>query len=253
MEIQEIKSVLEALLFSADKPLSLAQIGKALDGVERKSLHQLLDELRSEYDAEGRGFRLGEIAEGWQMSTRPHHGAFIRKLNRAKGAGRLSKPALESLAIIAYKQPITKAEIEGIRGVNSDGVLYSLLERRLVRTVGRKDVAGRPLLYGTTREFLQTFGLKDLSELPKLAELKDLLKQDEANAELWSINEQGELIPKSAEEFLKGQEAAAAQPGEEAAAQAPPPGGEGPEGEEEEEGEDDEDEDDDEDDDETDE
>jgi segregation and condensation protein B len=203
LEIADIKSVLEALLFTSDKPVSLAQMAKVLEGVERKTLHQLLDELRADCERENRGFRLVEIAEGWQLATRPEHAAFIRKLTGSKAAGRLTRPSLETMAIIAYKQPITKAEVEGIRGVNSDGVMHSLLERRLIRTVGRKDVVGRPLLYGTTRDFLMTFGLKDLGELPRLSELNDLLKQDSINAELWEIDAQGQVVPRQAEDFLK--------------------------------------------------
>lgn len=202
MEILELKASVEALLFASEKPMALAQLASTLDGSERKAVHQVLDELRSDYDEQKRGFRLVEIAEGWQLVSRPQHAAIIRRLNRAKGANRLSRPALESLAIIAYKQPLTRTDIENIRGVNSDGVMHNLLERRLVRTVGRKDVVGRPLLYGTTREFLQIFGLKDLAELPKLTELKELLRQ-EPEAELWDVGPDGKLIEKHPEDFVK--------------------------------------------------
>ena len=200
LDIQAVKAAAEAVLFASERPLTLAQITGALEGVERKVVHQILDELRSEYDEQNRGFRLAEIAEGWQLITRPGHAAVIRRLHRIKSANRLTRPALETLAIIGYKQPLTKAEIEAIRGVNSDGVMHSLLERRLVRTVGRKDVAGRPLLYGTTREFLQAFGLKDLSELPKLTELKELLKQA-PEGELWEVGDDGKLREKPLEEL----------------------------------------------------
>jgi segregation and condensation protein B len=206
LEITEVKATLEALLFASDKPLGLSQVAKIVDGAERKVLHQCLDELRAEYEEAGRGFKLAEVAEGWQMVTRPQHAAAIRKLARAKSANRLSRPSLETLAIIAYRQPLTKAEVEAIRGVNADGVLSSLLEKKLARTVGRKDVPGRPLLYGTTREFLHMFGLKDLNELPRLAELKDLLKQDSAG-EMWELDEKGVLVEKKAEDFLKDPEA----------------------------------------------
>lgn len=202
MEISELKAAVEALLFASDKPLTQAQLASTLDGAERKAVHQVLDELRAEYDDQKRGFKLMEIAEGWQLVSRPQHASVIRRLNRSKGANRLSRPALESLAIIAYKQPLTKTDIENIRGVNSDGVMHNLLERRLVRTVGRKDVVGRPLLYGTTREFLQVFGLKDLQELPKLTELKELLQQ-EPEAELWDIGPDGKLTEKNPEDFVK--------------------------------------------------
>jgi len=196
----------------------------------------------NEYDESSRGFRLTEIAEGWQLVSRPQHAAIIRRLNRVKGANRLSRPALESLAIIAYKQPLTKTDIENIRGVNSDGVMHNLLERRLVRTVGRKDVVGRPLLYGTTREFLQVFGLKDLAELPKLTELKELLRQ-EPEAELWDIGPDGKLTEKHPEDLLKAPsdellEAKAAESPETEVARESEPGAEEAEDEEEEDDED---------------
>jgi segregation and condensation protein B len=200
LDIQAVKAAVEAVLFASEKPLTLAQVTGALEGVERKVVHQVLDELRAEYDEQGRGFRVAEIAEGWQLLTRSQHAAVIRRLHRMKSANRLTRPSLETLAIIGYKQPLTKAEIEAIRGVNSDGVMHSLLERRLVRTVGRKDVAGRPLLYGTTREFLQAFGLKDLGELPKLTELKELLKQA-PEGELWEVGDDGKLREKPLEEL----------------------------------------------------
>ena len=144
LDIQAVKAAAEAVLFASERPLTLAQITAALEGEERKVVHQVLDELRTEYDEQGRGFRLAEIAEGWQLLTRPGHANVIRRLHRIKAANRLTRPSLETLAIIGYKQPLTKAEIEAIRGVNSDGVMASLLDRRLVRTVGRKDAVGRP-------------------------------------------------------------------------------------------------------------
>jgi segregation and condensation protein B len=200
LDILAVKASVEAALLASERPLTLAQLTSALEGTERKLVHQVLDELRAEYDGQGRGFRLAEIAEGWQLLTRPQHAGVIRRLYRVKAANRLTRPALETLAIIAYKQPLTKAEIEAIRGVGSDGVMQNLLERRLVRTVGRKDAAGRPLLYGTTREFLQAFGLKDLGELPKLTELKELLKQ-EPEGDLWEVGEDGKLQQRAMDEL----------------------------------------------------
>lgn len=200
MDIQAVKAAVEAALFASERPLTLAQLTAALEGAERKVVHQVLDELRAEYDEQARGFRLAEIAEGWQLLTRPSHAGVIRRLHRIKSSNRLTRPALETLAIISYKQPLTKAEIESIRGVGSDGVMQNLLERRLVRTVGRKDAVGRPLLYGTTREFLQAFGLKDLGELPKLTELKELLRQ-EPEGELWEVGEDGKLHEKAMEDL----------------------------------------------------
>lgn len=200
MDIQAVKASVEAALFASERPLTLAQLAASVEGTERKVVHQVLDELRAEYDTQARGFRLAEIAEGWQLLTRPQHAGVIRRLHRIKSANRLTRPALETLAIISYKQPLTKAEIEAIRGVGADGVMQNLLERRLVRTVGRKDAVGRPLLYGTTREFLQAFGLKDLGELPKLTELKELLKQ-EPEGELWEVGGDGKLQQRSLDEL----------------------------------------------------
>ena len=202
LEIHELKSAVEALLFSSDKPLSVTYLAKVLDGAERKVVHGLLDELRSEYDDQSRGFRLVEIAEGWQILSRPQHAGFIRRMNRTKGLQRITRAALETLAIIAYKQPLTKGEIEQIRGVNSDAVVNSLLERKLIRTVGRKDVVGRPLLYGTTAEFLEAFGLKDLSEMPALTELNELLKAEE-DSDLFEVGDDGRLREKDIKDFLK--------------------------------------------------
>lgn len=210
LDLNEIKPALEAVLLASDKPVPMAQLAKALD-VERKVLGQTLEELAQEYDQQARGFRLVEIAEGWQLATRPQFANAIRKMNRTKAANRLTRPGLETLAIVAYRQPMTKAEVEAIRGVSSDGVINSLLERRMIRTVGRKDVVGRPLLYGTTREFLQAFGLKDLAELPKLTELKDLLKADPAG-ELWEMDETGNLVEKRPEDLLNQPEAAGEAP-----------------------------------------
>lgn len=170
MEIKEKKSLVEALLFVSGEPLTLGELKNSTDLPEAE-LKQLLDEMIAEYTERNSGLLIIEIANGYQIVTNPHYAQWIKKLKNTAASGKLSMPALETLAIIAYKQPIIKAELEQIRGVNSDGVIKTLLDRRLIKIMGRKEVPGKPLLYGTTREFLQYFGLKDLTELPTISEL----------------------------------------------------------------------------------
>jgi segregation and condensation protein B len=173
MEHDQLKSILESLLFASDMPLTVMRLAEVIDGAERKEIAAALAEMQSEYDAAGRGFRLSEVAGGYQMRTARENADWVKKLYRDRPA-RMSKATLETLAIIAYKQPITRAEMEAIRGVDVDGVVATLLDRRLIRIVARKDVAGRPFLYGTTSEFLQLFNLKDLSQLPTLKEMEEM-------------------------------------------------------------------------------
>ncbi|MGI6064996.1 MAG: SMC-Scp complex subunit ScpB [Bacillota bacterium] len=158
----DIKAAIECLLFVANEPLSVEKIAEIVE-ISPKDVQILLEEIR-QYD-QGRGFELVEIGGGWQMCTRPELSGFVEKLYRPK-VDTLSKAALETLAIVAYRQPVTRAEIEGIRGVKIDGVLSTLLEKNLVREVGRKSTPGKPILYGTTVEFLRYFGLNTLEELP---------------------------------------------------------------------------------------
>ena len=173
MERDQLKSIVESLLFASEAPLTLKQFGEVLEGVERKEIASILTEMQAEYDAAGRGFRLSEIAGGFQLRTARENADWVKKLYRDRPA-RMSRATLETLAIIAYKQPLTRAEMEAIRGVDVDGVVATLLDRRLIRIVARKDVPGRPFLYGTTPEFLQLFNLKDLSQLPTLKEMEEM-------------------------------------------------------------------------------
>jgi segregation and condensation protein B len=170
MEVKEKKSLIEALLFVSGEPITLAALKSSADLPEAE-IKQLLDELTAEYRERDGGVLIVEIANGYQMVTNPSCAQWIRKFKNTSTSNKLSLPALETLAIIAYNQPIIKAEVEQIRGVNSDGVVKTLLDKRLVKIMGRKEVPGKPLLYGTTREFLQYFGLKDLTELPTIKEL----------------------------------------------------------------------------------
>lgn len=165
------KHSLEAILFAADQPVSLAKLAQLCPApVEPASLRSMLEELAGEY--EGRAVRLREVAGGWQFCTRPEYGEWVKKFIQAEARQKLSRAALETLAIIVYRQPITKTEIEALRGVDSSGVLKTLLERRLIKVLGRKQVIGRPILYGSSREFLQYFGLRDLTDLPRPDEME---------------------------------------------------------------------------------
>ncbi len=185
MEDRELDAVLEALLFAAGEPLAFNRLNEVLgealapppdtDGPSpRVRLTQALQRLAQRFGDPAGGLMLVEIGGGHQLLTRPQHARWIRALDRARSASRLSRSALETLAIAAYKQPLTRADVEAIRGVDSANVLKTLMERRLVRILGRREGVGRPILYGTTREFLQYFGLKDLAELPPLKEFADV-------------------------------------------------------------------------------
>ncbi len=170
----DLKRIVEAVLFAAETPLSLAQICQVLETKDKAPVQTAIEELCREYDYLERAFDLVEVAGGWRLRTRPDMAFWLRKLKR-QSATRLSRASLETLAIIAYKQPVLKAEIERIRGVEVSGVLRMLMEKDLVRVVGRKDLPGRPLIYGTTKRFLEVFDLKDLTDLPTLEEMQDLL------------------------------------------------------------------------------
>jgi segregation and condensation protein B len=173
VEYLQWKAVIESLLFVSEGPLSLDQIKEVLGEVSKKEIQRLLSELKEDYERAQRGFTLVEVAEGFQLRTRPQHAEWIKKLKKTKPLA-LSRPALETLAIVAYKQPVVRTDIEKIRGVDSGGVLHTLLERKLIRILGKKDVPGKPLVYGTSKHFLEMFGLKDLSSLPTLKDLEGL-------------------------------------------------------------------------------
>ena len=152
--------------------------------VAQEQIEAQLQALRQEYDERNAGVTLAEVAGGYQFATRPENAAWIRKFKAVKISSKLSRPALETLAIVAYKQPITRTEVETLRGVNIGGIMRNLMERRLVKIVGKKDVPGKPMMYGTTMEFLQYFGLKDLSALPTLKEFQELEAGEEVMEEV---------------------------------------------------------------------
>ncbi len=158
--------VVEGLLFASDTPLEAERIREVLDLESAEAARELVEELRARY--QDRGLQIVEVGGGYRMITRPELAPWLVRLSRARTKTRLSRPALETLAIVAYKQPVSRPEVDAIRGVNSEGVLENLLERRLIRITGRKDAPGRPYLFETTREFLVAFGLRDLADLPKV-------------------------------------------------------------------------------------
>ncbi len=171
--MDDLKNILESLLFVADEPLALERLRKIIPEVDTPQIRQAMSDLAAEYDARNTSFYLDEIAGGYQLRTRPAYTEWIQRLVQPKPA-RLSRAALETLAIIAYKQPVLRADIEHIRGVDSGGVLRMLMERKLIRILGRKEIPGRPLIYATTKLFLEVFGLKDLKELPTPQEIESL-------------------------------------------------------------------------------
>ncbi len=173
MEREEVKSIIESLLFVADGPVTLQRFQVVIEGSNKDQIRSALVELQKELENGPRGVRLVEVAGGYQMRTAKGNAEWVKKFLGGRPA-RMGRATLETLAIIAYRQPITKAEIEAIRGVDVDGVISTLLERELVRAVARKDVPGRPFLYGTTQQFLELFNLKDLTQLPTLKEMDEI-------------------------------------------------------------------------------
>ena len=170
----ELKPIIEALIFASPDPLTPKTLFKLLDGEPQEDVERALDALQADYDERG-GLQMVQVAGGYQICTRPEFHEWVRRLFHEHSKQRLSVQALETLAVIAYKQPITGPEIAEIRGVNTSAVLGTLLERQLVKVVGRKPVVGRPFLYATTREFLNRFGLSDLGDLPKVEEMAEAL------------------------------------------------------------------------------
>ncbi len=173
--LDQLKAIIEALVFASPDPLTPKTLYALLDGEPREQIDAALEALKADWAARSGGLKLVEVAGGYQIVTRPELSEWVRRLFHEHRVTKLSVQALETLAVIAYKQPITAPEIAEIRGVNTAGVLATLLERRLIKIVGRKPVVGRPFLYATTREFLDRFGLKDLSDLPKVEDLADVL------------------------------------------------------------------------------
>ncbi len=214
MEEIQIKAVIEALVFVSESPVGLESIREVLGDIPKKDLQRILAEMTEDYKTAPRGFSLMEVGGGYQFRTRTEYAEWVKKLKKIKPFA-LSQPSLETLAIVAYKQPVLRTEIEKIRGVDSGGVLRTLLEKKLIKILGKKDVPGKPLVYGSSKRFLEMFGLKDLSGLPTLKDLAGLgppppqeevlplegsraeeeetaLREEEANSEEMDESEGGE-------------------------------------------------------------
>ena len=174
--MEDLKNIIESILFVAEEPLTVDRIKRVVDEADTSEIRSALQELIAEYDARQGGFYLREVAGGFQFRTQQEYTEWVRRLLAPKPA-RLSRAALETLAIIAYKQPVIRSDVEHLRGVDCGGVLRVLLERRLIRVLGRKNIPGRPLIYGTTRRFLEVFDLKDLKDLPSTEEIESVAKE----------------------------------------------------------------------------
>ena len=178
MERDELKSIVENVLLAADQPVNAAELEKIfLNTAEKNDLQLILEELKEEYQS--RNLQILEVADGYQLCTRHEFNEWIRKFLKRDRSSRLSQPSLDTLSIIAYKQPLTRQEVDDIRGVDSSGVVKTLLEKKVIGPAGRKKVPGRPIMYRTTQKFLEYFGLKDLSDLPTLEDLKEELEGDD--------------------------------------------------------------------------
>lgn len=177
----EVRTIVEAILVTAEEPVSPGRLLGVLKGLNGKDIRQAIDDLNDRYDRGGHAMTIREVAGGYQLATRKEFGAWVRKLHD-RGPVRLSQAALETLAVIAFKQPVTRVEIDSTRGVDSAGVVRHLLELNLVRIVGRSEGLGRPMLFGTTKEFMTHFGLKSLADLPKPRELEELLAEGQHKA-----------------------------------------------------------------------
>lgn len=176
MDKDSLKPLIETIIFAADHPISFEKLMNVLEGEKRDEVKTALNELIVDYHQSRRGFLIEDVAGGYQIRTRPEFSPWIRRLFKI-GFQKLSKASMETLAMIAYKQPVTRIEIEELRGVDSGGVLKTLMDRNLIKIIGRKEMPGRPAVYGTTKEFLEIFDLKDLSCLPTLKEI--IMPQEE--------------------------------------------------------------------------
>ncbi len=171
--------IIEAVLFASDTPVEMEKLLEIIEGIPSSEIINIISELNLEYESEGRSFRIVEVAGGFQFETLSYYGSFIEKIYRTRNRPRLSRASLETLAIIAYKQPISKVEIDSLRGVDSDTSIRTLQNRDLIEITGRSEAVGRPIIYGTTREFLRFFGLKEIKDLPGADELASMFDGSE--------------------------------------------------------------------------
>lgn len=181
---EQAKRVIEALLFASSKPITVPEIRKVMKALSLKDIETLISELKEQYTTENRSFEILGVAGGYEIATRKEFAPYIFKIEMQKKAKQVTQSALETLSILAYKQPITKAEIEELRGVDVSGVINTLIERGLIKIVGKKEVVGRPFIYGTTDKFLEHFGLKSLQDLPNIEEIKNLVEKSVKKEEL---------------------------------------------------------------------
>jgi segregation and condensation protein B len=175
MSVEELKPIIESLIFVSEEPISIKQLASLLEGESAEEIETAADQLIEEFNARGGGLELRKLGGGYRITTRPEFSEYVRRYLKSQPSARLSIAALETLAVIAYKQPITIPEILEIRGVTSTSAIKTLLDRRLIVAKGHKQVVGRPMMYGTSKEFLIQFGLNDLSELPNLEDFEDLM------------------------------------------------------------------------------
>src|SRR5262245_17041443 len=192
---EEQKRIVEALILAAREPIGAVRLGQVVPGLNAAGARQIVAELRADYEREQRGFELVEVAGGYRVRTRPELADLVSRLDLERPA-RLSRAALETLAVVAYRQPVTRGEIEQVRGVDCGPVVRNLLERHLLRIAGHRDVPGRPMLYGTTRRFLELFGLASLEDLPSLRDLDELVK---AAAAAGTVDVAEDAAPETAE------------------------------------------------------
>lgn len=222
-EIQDperAKQVIEALLFASSKPMTVQELRKVLRGLTPKQIENSVSELQQAYDQQGRSFQIVEIAGGYEIVTRKQFAPWILKVELQKKARQATQSALETLAILAYKQPITRAEIEDLRGVDVSGVMTTLMERGLIKITGRKEVPGRPFLYGTTEKFLEHFGLKSLQDLPSIEEIKVIVEKSVRKDELLGQTKLVD-VPPSEEQAAAAEAQASAQEADSAAETEP--------------------------------
>ncbi|MFZ5564328.1 MAG: SMC-Scp complex subunit ScpB [Thermodesulfobacteriota bacterium] len=182
MNPTELKNIVESLLFVSDTPLNAEAIKKIVTDADIRDIRQVLSDLKAEFEARQGGFVLSEVADGWQFRTRNDYKEWIKRMVKPPPV-RLGKAALETLAIIAYHQPVIRADVEKIRGVDSGAILRTLLERRLIRILGKKEIPGRPLIYATTRHFLEVFNLKSLQDMPSLKEIQAFTRSEDDSLE----------------------------------------------------------------------
>jgi segregation and condensation protein B len=175
MTIEELKPIIEALVFVSEEPLGVKQLTTLLEGEKAEDVEAAAEQLRAEFNERNAGLEMRRLAGGYRITTKPEHSEYVRRYLKSQPSARLSMAALETLAVIAYKQPITIPEILEIRGVTSTSAIKTLLDRRLIIAKGHKNVVGRPMMYGTSKEFLIQFGLNDLTELPNLEDFEDLM------------------------------------------------------------------------------